>query len=426
MKNIFVLFSLFCTFTLSAQLRINEIMSNNVSAIMDESFNFSMWVELYNESASSSYNQSTYFFTDDLTQPRKWNPSSKYIPAKGYSLLWFESEDIAGHASFKLDSDGGKLYLLDALAQIIDSVKYPSQFRNISYGRKTDGAEEWVFFEQFSAEASNNNKNFAQARCANPVMKLPGGFYKGTQRISFENPAAGDTIYYSWNGDEPTRNNSQYTQGNGFDISKTCIVRAKTFSATKLSSDIVTATYFVNERNFKLPVVSIVTEKKNLTDNKIGIYVEGTNGIIGNGMNTPANWNQPWSRPSNFELYDTTFTERLNQELDIQIAGGWTRMQGQKSLKINPKNKFGDKLLRYDIFAASKPSMKYKSILFRNSGNDFDYSMMRDGFMQSLVAKQMNLDYIAYEPAVCFMNGVYYGIQNLRERSNEDFVYYNY
>lgn len=32
-------------------------------------------------------------------------------------------------------------------------------------------------------------------------------------------------------------------------------------------------------------------EQKNLTDNTIGIYVQGTNGITGNGMNTPANWN---------------------------------------------------------------------------------------------------------------------------------------
>ena len=101
-------------------------------------------------------------------------------------------------------------------------------------------------------------------------------------------------------------------------------------------------------------------------------------------------------------------------------------MNGQKTLKINPRNKFGKNMLNYDIFAATKPKMKYRSILFRNSGNDFDHSMMRDGYMQSLVMKRMNLDYIAYEPAVCFMNGVYYGIQNLRERTDEDFIYSNY
>lgn len=401
-------------------------MTNNVSAIMDDTYNYSMWVELYNESSSTTYNQAACYFTDNLNEPRKWNPPYKLIGPQAFSLLWFEQPEKAGHASFKLKPEGGKLYLLNASAQILDSVIYPPQYRNISYGRKTNGSSEWVFFEQFSASLPNNNKTHASQQCESPVFKLPAGFYSGSKNVAFETPAPGDTIYYSRNGDEPTRKSYRYTPGYVVTISNTSIFRARTFSPGKLPSQVVTATFFLNERNFKLPVVSIVTEQKNLTDNTIGIYVEGTNGITGNGMDRPANWNQDWWRPANFELYDTTFTARLNQELDIQIAGGWTRMNKQKSLKINPRNKYGDNLLRYDIFAATKPNMKYRSILLRNSGNDFDHSMMRDGYMQSLIMKRMDLDYIAYEPAVSFINGIYYGIQNLRERSDEDFVFSNY
>lgn len=426
MKKTISIFLLFIPFLAFSQLKINEIMTNNVSAIMDDTYNYSMWVELYNPSTTTTYNQSACYFTDNLSEPRKWNPSYKLIGPKSYSLMWFEQPDKAGHANFRLKPEGGILYLLNASAQILDSVAYPAQYRNISYGRKTDGDNEWVFFEQFSAGLPNDNKTYATEQCADPVYKLPAGFYTGTKNVSFENPAPGDTIYYSRNGDEPTRKSSKYTPGYVITISNTGIFRARTFSAGKLPSNIVTATYFMNERNFKLPVVSIVTEQKNLTDNTIGIYVEGTNGITGNGMNTPANWNQDWWRPANFELYDTTLTSRLNQELDIQIAGGWTRMNKQKSLKINPRNKFGDNMLRYDIFAATKPNMKYRSIMLRNSGNDFDHSMMRDGFMQSIVMKRMSLDYVAYEPAVCFMNGIYYGIQNLRERTDDDYIYSNY
>jgi hypothetical protein len=81
-------------------------------------------------------------------------------------------------------------------------------------------------------------------------------------------------------------------------------------------------------------VVSIVTEQANLTDNTMGIYTTGTNGLVGNGSNTPVNWNQDWDRPANFELFDKTKTSRLNQELDISITGGWSRGNNQKSLKI--------------------------------------------------------------------------------------------
>lgn len=393
---------------------------------MDESDNYSMWVELYNPSTTTAYNQSVYYFTDDLTQPKKWQPVSKLIGTRGYSVLWFERSDRTGHANFKLKPEGGILYLLNANGQLIDNVFYPEQYRNTSYGRKTDGNSEWVFFEQHSSVKTNNGKIYATEQCSKPEFITPGGFYKNPITVSLASPMTGDTIYYTLNGAEPTRSHTRYTPGSVIGISNTSIIRARCFSRNKLSSDIASCTYFIGERNFKLPVVSVITEQKNLTDNTIGIYVVGTNGITGNGMTTPANWNQDWDRAANIELYDTTNVSRINQEVDIRIAGGWTRMNGQKSLILNPTKKYGDNKFDYDIFKATKPGMKYKSIMIRNSGNDFDHSMMRDAFMQSLVMKRMNLDCIAYEPAVCFMNGVYYGIQNLRERSDEDFVYSNY
>lgn len=401
-------------------------MTNNVSAIMDDSYNYSMWVELYNTSNNTSYNQYSFYLTDNLKQPKKWAPPSKLISPGGFSILWFERPSKTGHSTFRLDPEGGKLFLLNAALQVIDSVSYPQQYRNISYGRKTDGGNEWVFFEQYSNGASNNGKLYAKNRCPQPVFNIPGGFYSSVANISFGTPASTDTIFYTTNGSEPTRKSTKYNPGSSIALNYTRVIRAKTFSAGKLSSDIATATYFLNARDFNLPVVSIVTEPANLYDNTIGIYVQGTNGIVGNGMSTPANWNQDWDRPANFELFDTILVSKVNQELDISIAGGWSRKNKQKSMKINPTKKYYKNSLDYDFFKATKPGMKYRSILYRNGGNDFDYAMLRDGFMQSLVMKRMNLDYCAYEPAVCFMNGEYYGIQNLRERSDVDFVYSNY
>lgn len=426
-KRILLSLALLLSLPVIAQFKINEIMTNNVSAVWDNAYNYSMWVELYNTNTTTAYNQSAFYFTDDLTQPRKWNPAYKLVSPNGFSVLWFERGERSEHANFKLEGEGGRLYLLNSSAVVIDSVAYPKQYRNISYGRITNGSNNWVYFEQFSAGSSNNGKSWSFQRCEAPVFNVAGGFYVSTQNVTFATPAAGDTIYYTRNNAEPTRNNAiRYTPGTSITVNSSTAIRAKTFNKNKLSSDIATATFFINERNFSLPVVSIVTEQANLTDNTIGIYTTGTNGLVGNGSNTPVNWNQDWDRPANFELFDKTKTSRLNQELDISITGGWSRGNNQKSLKISPRNKFGDNELRYDIFAASKPNHKYKDIQLRNSGNDFFYSMMRDGYMQTLVMNRMNIDGIAYQPAVCFMNGTYYGIQNLRERSSKDYIYSNY
>jgi hypothetical protein len=205
-------------------------------------------------------------------------------------------------------------------------------------------------------------------------------------------------------------------------------LRAVTVAADKLSSPVVTATYFVNARAFTLPVVSLSTDEKYLTDNEIGIYVKGTNGVpnaYGQCDGVVANWFRDWDRPVNFELFDLSGKQRLSQELDISIAGYCSRNQPQKGLHVKPKNKFGDNKLPYDFFT-SKPGHKYKDIQMRASGTEAGCSMMHDGFVTSIAIGRMNQDYLAYQPAVLFMNGEYYGIQNLRERSNTDFLYSNY
>ncbi|MDR2844449.1 MAG: hypothetical protein LBV57_07375, partial [Candidatus Symbiothrix sp.] len=124
-------------------------MSNNISALMDESHNYSMWVELYN-SDTNSEDQSDYYFTDNLSQPQKWKPLSKIIPSRGFGILWFERDERSGHANFKLAPQGGVLYLLDESGVVIDKVIYPPQYRNISYGREADGSEDWVYFVEYS------------------------------------------------------------------------------------------------------------------------------------------------------------------------------------------------------------------------------------------------------------------------------------
>ncbi len=423
-KSVFLILLLF-PFVANAQIVINEILAKNVSWNMDEGFNFSNWVELYNASSAIGYNQTNYYLTDDLSKPTKWKPSSKVLPAKSFSILYFERDEIAGHAPFKLSPEGGILYLLNATLTVLDSVSYPPQFRNISWGRKTDNSTQWGFNDEPSPGLSNTNNAFASSRCTKPTFVTPGGFYAEPQLL-FMTSDAGDSIYYTTNCSEPTRKSMLYVSP--FVVSATTPVRAKTFHKGKLSSDIVTVTYFINQRETHLPMVSVVTNSSNLFDPKIGIYVngDGTNGKMGNGASTPMNWNADWDRPANYEFYDTTHTARLNQELDIKILGGWTKAHPLKSIAIMPKKKFSNNKLKYEVFGATKPGMKYHDIQMRNSGNDFYYTMMRDAFMQSIVQKRLNLDYEAYEPSVIFINGVYYGLENLRERTNESFMYSNY
>lgn len=426
MKRFFTLLFILIPFLLSSQIRINELMPKNVSFNMDDAYNYSMWVEVYNSSSSNSDNLSNYYFTDDPKNPKMWNPQDKNLTPKSFTVLYFEREERPGHANFKLDPEGGTLYMFNSSKIMVDSITYPAQYRNVSFGRLRDGTIGWGFFEKPTPGKTNNfSKSFTQ-RCSAPALSIAGGFYPVSQNPKFLTPSTGDTIYFTKDGSEPTKNSTKYIKGASISINSTTVLRAMTSSSSKLSSDVITTTIFINQRQPKLPVVSIVTDKAYLFDKTIGIYVAGINGITGNGQNSPVNFNQDWDRPVNFEFFDTTGITKVNREVDIKIVGGWTRSNALKSIAICPKNKHGDNLFRYDFFASTKPNRKYKDIQMRNSGNDFNQSMLRDAFMQSLIMHRMDLDYLAYEPAVIFINGEYYGIENLRERSNKDYMYSNY
>lgn len=406
------------------QLKINELMSNNVSAVMDDGYNYSMWVEVYNQ-GNEAVNLSMFYFSDKKSNKKKWRPEGKIIKPGDYHVIWFEREEYDKHASFKLAPEGGKLFIYDLPGNLVDDVTYPLQYRNVSYGRINDGDGNWAFFPDYSFNSTNNGKQYVSAQCSHPIFTVPGGLYNTNQNIGFKKQPGGENIYFTTDGTEPTQNSRKYTPGTTIAVSNTTIIRARTFAENKMPSNIISASY-IFDNAIDLAVVSIITDPKNLYDNTIGIYTEGTNGIPGKGQSDPRNWNQDWSRPANFELFNIDGNACLNQELDIAISGGWTRANAQKSLKISPRKKFGDNRLRYDIFSATKPDRKYKDIQLRNSGNDWNLTMMRDAFMQSLIINRIDLDYQAYEPAILFLNGTYFGIQNLRERTSKDYLYSNY
>lgn len=139
---------------------INEFLASNNADITDNYGEFEDWIEIYNPS-STPYNVGGLFFTDDLSVPQKYQlpvgNDSTIIPAGGYLVLFADNDPQQGvrHLDFKLSTGGEQIGIFDGLGNPIDTLTYPPQNTDVSYGRSPDGSSNWVFFAQTTPGASN-------------------------------------------------------------------------------------------------------------------------------------------------------------------------------------------------------------------------------------------------------------------------------
>ena len=85
------------------------------------------------------------------------HPDQTNIEPGGFLVLWADGDTTKGplHLNFKLGQKGEDIGLSADGIQFIDSLSYPEQYSNISYGRCPDGLGEFDFTGLQSPEASN-------------------------------------------------------------------------------------------------------------------------------------------------------------------------------------------------------------------------------------------------------------------------------
>ncbi len=397
---------------------INEFMASNTATITDPEYQeYGDWIELYN-AADSSVNLKGYSITDLLSQPRKYVfPADIIIPPKGYKIIWADDKTTANHANFKLSASGESIGLFSPEGQVIDTLVFGSQQTDISYGRFPDGASTWYKLSPSSPGAPNNESQVA-SRLAPPAVSLKSGFYTGQISLSLSHIMPDVSLRYTIDGHTPTAASPLYTSP--IIIDSTLVVRVKAFQAGSLPSSVLTAVYFINEPTL-LPVFSLVTDPENFFSDTSGIYVAGTNGIIDHCSTVPRNWNQDWERPVDIEFFEQNRMPAFSVSAGVKIFGGCARLYAEKSLAFYLRGEYGFKKLAYRLFP-DQLITEYNNFVLRSSGQDWWRTMFRDGMVQTLFVRSMNIDYQAYRPSVVFINGQYYGIHNIREKLNEHYV----
>lgn len=143
----------------SGPLYINEFLAGNRNGIRDEANVASDWIELYN-SSNAPYPLAGHTLTDKLNNPTKWAFPNDTVPAGGYYLVWASNAVQTGprHASFALSKSGeavGLYKLENGVPKVLDSITFGPQTDDVSMGRLSDGAAQWVLFPTPTPLAAN-------------------------------------------------------------------------------------------------------------------------------------------------------------------------------------------------------------------------------------------------------------------------------
>ena len=182
---------------LSIVLVINELMASNAGSVMSPAYNFDSWIELYNPT-EQVVNLSGMYLSDDANNMKRWKLPDDIgtIPAKGFFVLWLGSDDIrSDQAPFKLDCDGGTVFLSDRNGQLITSVDYPEALSRTAWARTTDGGNEWNWTANATPGATNATSVFASKRLPAPVVSEGSQILNGPLTVKVDIPKGATLMY---------------------------------------------------------------------------------------------------------------------------------------------------------------------------------------------------------------------------------------
>ena len=409
-------------------LVINEIQVSNLDMFVDPSNNYGGFIELYNPTDKAIQIRRPYVSDDESNPFKSYLDAIFNVPAKGFTTIWFdhnsgENGNYKGNANFKLEMDGGTIYLFDRNGQFVTSQTYPAATSRTSYARTTDGGNVWGVTAYPTPGASNTqSKEILTAtpqRVSAPQASPGTGFYSIS---NFRPTITGEgTVYCTTDGTVPTESNG-VTPDQLPPFNSTTVLRMRAFEQGKLPSEVVTCTYSQSQHQHTLPVLMITADPNDIYSDEQGIFVTGTGGKSGAGVEYHCNWNMDWDRSANMQLLDKDGKSLFQQDVNIARFGGWSRSWVPYNFKVKAQKQYeGRNYLEYPFFTDNKPYLKHKVLQVRNGGNDVSCRIKDAALHNIIITSGFYLDCLDYQPVHCYINGLYYGMQNLREPSNKHY-----
>lgn len=180
----------------------------------------------------------------------------------------------------------------------------------------------------------------------------------------------------------------------------------------------------------RLPILSLIVEEDDFFSEDKGIYVRGMKSWERQDKwqkpwwEWPANYKQrgmEWERAASFLLLNKNGEMIWDELVGLRIHGNATRAYPQKSIRITFRDSYGTDEVKNKKHLSGGWTKKISAFIVRNGGNDWDFTLCRD-VLQHEIALDLGLVAQDHHSVRMYLNGVYWGIHNLRPRVNKTFL----
>jgi hypothetical protein len=380
-------------------LIINEVMTMNTTLMLHNGANAYAWIELKNNSHDaidlSEYTLSESFnVLSAVSLPTMILQPNEFIVLMASGDAGLSNSDYQ-HINLKIKGDKS-LYLFhgDQLQDCLFAAQVP---KDTSYGRDLDRG--FVYMEVASPSAENN----AGLRAVSLSVKssVESGVYTSAT-LNLDLLSSGH-VYYTTNGETPTTSSKIYTSALQF--TKTSVVKAINIEEGKLPSEVLSYTFILNE-NLTLPVVSLTIDPDQFKD-----------------LQSHA-WDTKLEYGGHIEYYPLN-GEGFSINCGVQLFGGSTRGLPKKSFSITFEEQYGEDKLNYPVFKNRDFSV-FDTLILRSGSQDYSTTFFRDILASSIMEDSTTVEVQAFVTTTLYINGQYWGLYNIREKVDDDFVATHY
>lgn len=378
--------------------KMSSVFISEVAAVKAAKSDETDWIEFHN-SSNDSINLEGWHLTDDSNDMFKFTFPSLRISSGEYTVISASASSTSGvSAPFNISASGDTLILTDEDGNIKDIFETGTLRLGVTSGR-VNGDSARVFFSS-PTKGKENTTSAYSSFAASPIFSDNTLYHKDAFQLSITSLTPDAKIHYTTDGSKPTTASTLYTSP--ITISKNTPVKAIAVADGMLQSETAAATFLFEEPH-TLPVICLSTDSTSFEE----VY------------SVTDRWEKV-EREGYCEYYEVDGLLGTQFPCGLRVNGASTLTMKQKSLSIFLRGGYGQSSTTYQFFPGNDVA-EYTSIAVRNSGQDAPKARLRDSFYSKCVSG-LNLDYIQTRLVIVYINGQYWGLYDLNENQNEDYL----